>query len=96
VDRLRHEYEKHLRVVRASRAGADDDPAFHQDRHYTSLRLTLLARKRGTVIRLRVERRIDDTVLRRVQAALDTEEVRLSGREVVTEPNSSSQAPRVA
>jgi hypothetical protein len=36
-----------------------------------------------TVVRLRDERRIDDTVLRQIQARLDTEEVRLSRREVV-------------
>jgi monovalent cation/hydrogen antiporter len=83
VERLRHEYEKHLLVLRANRAGADDDPASRHDQHYTALRLALLARKRVTVIRLRDERRIDDTVLRQVQAALDIEEVRLSRREVV-------------
>jgi CPA1 family monovalent cation:H+ antiporter len=35
------------------------------------------------VIRLRDEGRIDDTVLRQVQAALDAEEVHLSRREAV-------------
>jgi monovalent cation/hydrogen antiporter len=33
------------------------------------------------VLRLRDERRIDDTVLRQIQARLDIEEVRLSRRE---------------
>jgi hypothetical protein len=46
------------------------------------LRLALLAHKRATVVRLRDERRIDDVVLRQVQAALDIEEVHLSRREV--------------
>ena len=36
----------------------------------------------GTVVRMRDERRIDDTALRRVQAAPDIEEVRQSRREV--------------
>jgi monovalent cation/hydrogen antiporter len=80
--RLRREYEKHLRVLRASDAGADDEPALQYDQQYTALRQAVLARKRATVVRLRDERRIDDTVLRQVQAALDIEEVRLSRREL--------------
>jgi Na+/H+ antiporter len=82
VERMRHEYEEHMRVLRADRAGANDDPALRRDRHYTALRLALLAHKRATVVRLRDERRIDDVVLRQVQAALDIEEVHLSRREV--------------
>jgi Na+/H+ antiporter len=81
LERMRHEYEEHLLVLRANHAGADDDPALRHDRHYTALRLALLAHKRRTLIRLRDEHRIDDTVLRQVQAALDTEEVHLSRRE---------------
>jgi hypothetical protein len=79
VERMRHEYEEHARVLRAN--GAGDDPAVRHDEHYTALRLALLAHKRATVIRLRDERRIDDAVLRQVQAALDIEEVHLSRRE---------------
>jgi CPA1 family monovalent cation:H+ antiporter len=45
------------------------------------LRLALLSHKRATLIRLRDEQRIDDTVLRQVQAALDTEEAHLTRRE---------------
>jgi CPA1 family monovalent cation:H+ antiporter len=78
VERMRREYEEHMRVLLANRAGADNDPALRHDRHYTALRLALLAHKRTTVIRLRDEHRIDDTVLRQVQAALDAEEVHLS------------------
>ncbi|MGW2560864.1 hypothetical protein ACWCXB_16785 [Streptomyces sp. NPDC001514] len=83
VDRLRHEYEKRLLVLRAGAAGTDDDPALRHDAHCTALRLALLACKRATVVGLRDERRIDDTVLRQVQAQLDIEEVRLSRREAV-------------
>lgn len=85
VERMRHEYEDHMRVLRANRAGAvaEDDLALRHDQHYTALRLALLAQKRRTVIRLRDEGRIDDTVLRQVQAALDAEEVHLSRREAV-------------
>ena len=81
--RLRREYEKHLRVLRAGEDGANDEPALRYDQHYTALRLAVLAHKRATVLRLRDERRIDDTVLRQVQARLDIEEVRLSRREEV-------------
>ncbi|WP_175647620.1 hypothetical protein [Streptomyces cyaneochromogenes] len=49
----------------------------HQD--HLALRLARIANKRATVVRLRDEHQIDDTVLRRLQAALDSEEVRLSG-----------------
>jgi Na+/H+ antiporter len=83
VARLRREYEEHLKVLRANRAGATADPALRHDEHYTALRLALLAHKRGTVVRLRDERRIDDTVLRQVQAGLDVEEVHLSRRQAV-------------
>ncbi|MEU5297719.1 Na+/H+ antiporter [Streptomyces umbrinus] len=78
---LRQEYEAHLATVRARGAGSDGDPALLHNRHYTELRLALIAHKRATVVRLRDERHIDDTVLRRLQAALDNEEVRLAGRE---------------
>lgn len=82
VSRLRGEYEKQLRVLRASASGADEDePALRHDQHYTALRLAMLARKRATVVRLRDEHRIDDAVLRQVQAALDLEEVRLARRQ---------------
>lgn len=83
VDRLRREFEKHLRLLRADGEDADDEPALRFDRHYTELRLALLARKRATVLRLRDEQRIDDAVLRHVQARLDIEEVRLSRRDLV-------------
>ena len=76
--RVRREYEKHLRVLHASDDGADDQPALRYDQQYTALRLAVLAHKRDTVVRLRDERRIDDTVLRQVQRRLDIEEVRLS------------------
>lgn len=78
TERMRHEYETHLQVLRASGGEADDEEALRHDRHYTALRLELLAHKRATVLRLRDEHEIDDTVLRQVQRRLDIEEVRLS------------------
>jgi NhaP-type Na+/H+ or K+/H+ antiporter len=81
VDRLRREYEKHLRVLHAGDDGSDDEPALRYDRQYSALRLAVLEHKRATVVRLRDQRRIDDTVLRQVERTLDLEEVRLARRE---------------
>jgi CPA1 family monovalent cation:H+ antiporter len=81
--RVHREYVKHLRVLHANDGDVDDQPALRYDQHYTALRLAVLAHKRDTVVRLRDERRIDDTVLRQIQRRLDIEEVRLSRREVV-------------
>jgi monovalent cation/hydrogen antiporter len=81
--RLAGEYTKHLRLLRANDAGADDEPALRYDQQYTALRLAVLAHKRATTLRLRDERRIDDIVLRQIQTRLDIEEVRLSRRETV-------------
>lgn len=87
ADRLREEYEQHLRVLTAIPAVDDDtdDTAtgssadvLSRHRRATELRLALLARKRATVIRLRDENTIDDTVLRQIQARLDHEETRLT------------------
>jgi Na+/H+ antiporter len=82
ADRVRREYGKHLRLLHATDDGADDEPALRYDKQYTALRLAVLARKRATVVRLRDQRRIDDSVLRQVQTGLDIEEVHLSRREV--------------
>ncbi|WP_226344317.1 Na+/H+ antiporter [Agilicoccus flavus] len=76
VDRLRLEYTDHLAAIEAD---ADDDPATMLSAQYRDLRLGLIARKREAVVRLRDDRTIDDTVLRRVQSVLDAEEVRLRG-----------------
>nr|BFF25351.1 hypothetical protein GCM10025732_33160 [Glycomyces mayteni] len=76
VRRLDAEMREHLQALDT---GADGDPAdaarLHED--YNRLRLAVIAEKRTTMIRLRNERRIDDAVLRRMQASLDIEEVRL-------------------
>jgi CPA1 family monovalent cation:H+ antiporter len=90
VERLRREYDKHLRVLRANAnaagtdgEGVEDEEALRYDQQYTELRLAMLARKRATVLRLRHERRIDDSVLLGVQSRLDLEEMRLSRRTVL-------------
>jgi CPA1 family monovalent cation:H+ antiporter len=76
VDRVRHELDKQRQLVTA--AGAAGDPVVQHDDQYTSLSLALIARRREALLELRDEHRIDDIVLRRVQARLDIEEVRLS------------------
>ncbi|MER7793319.1 Na+/H+ antiporter [Streptomyces sp. NPDC097640] len=93
AERTRQEYETHLQVLRASGGEADDDVLRH-DQHYTALRLELLARKRATVVRLRDQGRIDDTVLRQVQRRLDIEEVRLSRSQSAESPCPAHAPPR--
>jgi len=56
--------------------GAEGDPAIQHDDQYRSLSLALIGRRRQALLELRDGRRIDDIVLRRVQARLDQEEVR--------------------
>jgi CPA1 family monovalent cation:H+ antiporter len=80
VAQLSRYYEQHLAVVDANGHGALDDPVVRAEADETRLRLELLANKRATIIRLRDERLIDDSVLRQVQARLDAEEYRLVRR----------------
>ncbi|MET1007388.1 MAG: Na+/H+ antiporter, partial [Propionibacteriaceae bacterium] len=83
IDRLRTEFEEHLQVLQAREtAGDHPDSVITLDDQYTELRLALLARKRATVLALRDERKIDDAVLREIQAHLDIEELRLTRDEV--------------
>ena len=81
VERVRHELDKQRSLLAA--AGADDDPIVQHHDQYTSLLLALIARRRDALLELRDEQRIDDIVLRRVQARLDNEEVRLSRTNLV-------------
>ena len=80
TERLRSEYTEKLDVLRAVKNG---DPAAEQPESVTlnneqvALRRALLAHKRATVLRLRDQQIIDDTVLRPIQAGLDVEELRL-------------------
>lgn len=77
VHRTQQEFQERLAVLQAD--GADD--GIDHEQQYVALRLALLAHKRNTLVRLRDERRIDDTVLAQVQMQLDIEEIRLSRRE---------------
>jgi CPA1 family monovalent cation:H+ antiporter len=76
VERVRHELTKRRALLAAD--GASDDPVVVHDDQYTALQLALIARQRLTLLQLRDDQRIDDIVLRQVQAGLDTEEIRLS------------------
>ncbi|MBO2455469.1 Na+/H+ antiporter [Actinomadura barringtoniae] len=82
LERTLTEYETHLKVL-CTICEPEDDPVRDAEDDYAALRLALLARKRATIVRLRDERRIDDTVLRMIQQRLDIEEVRLARREVI-------------
>ena len=75
VARVRHELDKQRMLLAA---GAPDDPVVAHDDQYTSLTLALIGRRREALLELRDEQRIDDIVLRQVQARLDIDEVRIS------------------
>jgi Na+/H+ antiporter len=83
VARVRRELDHQRRLLAAS--GSGGDPIVQHDDQYTSLLLALIARRREALLELRDEQRIDDIVLRRVQAGLDIEEVRISRADPVTE-----------
>lgn len=83
VERVRYELGKQRRLLAAART--DDDPILEHDGQYTSLLLALIGRRREALLELRDTQRIDDIVLRRVQARLDVEEVRISRADPVRE-----------
>ncbi|MEV7624059.1 Na+/H+ antiporter [Actinoplanes sp. NPDC089786] len=75
VDRVRADYEDHLEMARA-----DTDPAAQRYEELEHrLRLAVLDNKRRAVTRMRDLNKIDDIVLRDLQAAMDIEELRLLG-----------------
>jgi CPA1 family monovalent cation:H+ antiporter len=65
--------DDHLTLVEVE---AEDDETDYAGQ----LRLAVLPAKREAIIALRDERRIDDVVLRRIQARIDAEELRLSAQ----------------
>ena len=77
VEQLAQEYRQHLQVLRVD-GSLEDESALRQHEQDTALRLAALGHKRATVLQLRDQQQIDDTVLRQVQARLDLEELRLS------------------
>ncbi|MFC9839607.1 Na+/H+ antiporter [Rhodococcus sp. NPDC127530] len=82
ADEVRIEYDEHL----AHSLDEDEDEEdvlrtapVHRRRQHQALSLALIAQKRQTIVRLRDEGVIDDTVLRTIQSHLDIEEIRLAG-----------------
>jgi CPA1 family monovalent cation:H+ antiporter len=80
ADRVRADLEERLADLDDPTDGSgESDPEARSDREeYRRLRAALLADKRTALVGLRDAHVIDDIVLRRVQARLDAEEVRLS------------------
>jgi Na+/H+ antiporter len=83
VERVRRELDKQRTLLAASRS--ESDPVVQHDDQHTSLMLALIGRRREALLELRDEQRIDDIVLRRVQAGLDIEEVRISRTNPIVE-----------
>jgi len=77
VERIRADYEGHLEELRAE--GGADRQAVGYERLEHELRLAVLQRKRQAVTALRDANKIDDYVLRDLQAGMDIEEIRLLG-----------------
>ena len=70
------------RLGRIHRKEGDPERTRRDDDEFdriSELRLALLPAKRDAVVKLRDESRIDDTVLRRIQAEIDHEELGLAG-----------------
>ncbi|MDQ7908072.1 Na+/H+ antiporter [Phytohabitans sp. ZYX-F-186] len=76
-DRVRADYEEHLEELRSE--GEEEQQAVHYERVEHRLRLAILQRKRQTITALRDANKIDDYVLRDLQAGMDIEEIRLLG-----------------
>ena len=73
---MRGEYESRLETLAPNPATPPGSPSpALLSRQYDDLRVALLAIKRDAVIRLRDDQQIDDTVLRKIQAILDAEEL---------------------
>jgi CPA1 family monovalent cation:H+ antiporter len=77
VQRVKADYEEHLEKLRAE--GDEDREAARYEQLEHELRLAVLDRKRQAVTALRDANKIDDYVLRDLQAGLDIEEIRLLG-----------------
>ena len=77
VERITADYQGHLEELRAE--DDEDRQAVRYERLEQQLRLAVLQRKRQAVTALRDANKIDDYVLRDLQAVIDIEEIRLLG-----------------
>jgi monovalent cation/hydrogen antiporter len=75
--RLRKEYEEHAALIEANADGEGPNKVTERNDQLRRVRLGVLEHKRRAIIELRDQNRIDDIVLREVQAVMDLEEVRL-------------------
>jgi monovalent cation/hydrogen antiporter len=79
LHRIEEEYRQHVRVVDAEDGDFDAARTVTERELDRRLRLALLDCERRRVTQLRDANRIDDIVLRELQATMDVEEVRLLG-----------------
>jgi len=77
AEHLRESYARRLRVLRGEE-NSGGGSASDWERQYADLHLALLACKHATVVRLRDQNDVDDTVLQQVQAMFDLEEAQVS------------------
>jgi monovalent cation/hydrogen antiporter len=77
VRRLRKEYQEHAALVEAGGDDEGSNEAAERNDLLRRVRLGVLEHKRRAITELRDQNRIDDIVLRELQAAMDLEEVRL-------------------
>ncbi|MGH3579869.1 MAG: Na+/H+ antiporter, partial [Mycobacterium sp.] len=77
LSRLQKEYEEHAALISASDDATTPNDAAEQNDLVRQVRLGVLEHRRRAVTELRDQNRIDDIVLRELQAAMDLEEVRL-------------------
>jgi len=75
--RLKKEYEEHAALVEAGGDAEGSSEVADRNELLRRVRLGVLEHKRRAIIELRDQNRIDDIVLRELQAVMDLEEVRL-------------------
>jgi len=77
LNRLRIEYEDHIRQLQSDGSQPAGTPLRLFSSEFERLSLEALQVERGTIIRLRDEGTINDEVLRRIQLDIDLAEARL-------------------
>lgn len=81
LQRLRLEYQDHIRQVEGAASASDSSPLRRFSTEYERLSLAALLHERQTIIHLRNEDVISDEVLRRIQRDIDLAEARLEHRQ---------------
>ncbi|MFI4914681.1 MAG: Na+/H+ antiporter [Steroidobacterales bacterium] len=78
---LKQRAERRLQNLHAGQTGEEDVAGNEGFSSYAPLRMALLAAERETIVRMRDDNEISDSVMRRLQSELDHEEMLLRGRE---------------